>query len=108
MVVLIVTAVKPGLRGELSRWMIEPQAGVFVGGVSGRIRDKLWDKVVKEVKDGSAVLLFAARTEQGFAIRCHGDRTRVPWDFEGLSLIARRVKKGSSVRVSGQKEVESG
>ena len=108
MVVLIVTAVKPGLRGELSRWMIEPQAGVFVGGVSGRIRDKLWEKVVREVKDGSAVLLYAARTEQGFAMRCHGDRTRVPWDFEGLSLIARRVKRGSAARGSSKKEVSPG
>ena len=64
MVVLIVTAVRPGLRGELSRWMIEPQAGTFVGNVPARVRDRLWDKVVREVKEGSAVLLFSARTER--------------------------------------------
>lgn len=93
MVVLIVTAVKPGLRGELTRWMIEPQAGVFVGNLTARIRDKLWEKVVKEVTDGSAVLLHSARTEQGFTVRCHGDRKRIPVDFDGLTLIRRVVER---------------
>lgn len=93
MVVLIVTAVKPGLRGELTRWMIEPQAGVFVGNLTARIRDKLWEKVQREVTDGSAVLLHSARTEQGFAVRCHGDRKRNPIDFDGLTLIQRIVER---------------
>lgn len=87
MVVLIVTAVKPGLRGELSRWMIEPQAGTFVGNVPARVRDRLWDKVVREVREGSAILAYSARTEQGFAVRVHGDRRRIPVDFEGVTLI---------------------
>ncbi|HRJ34272.1 MAG TPA: type I-E CRISPR-associated endoribonuclease Cas2e [Fimbriimonadaceae bacterium] len=93
MVVLIVTAVKPGLRGELSRWMIEPHAGIFVGHLSGRVRDKLWEKVVLEVAEGSALMLHSARTEQGFDVRCHGERTRVPVDFEGITLIAFRSKR---------------
>ena len=87
MVVLIVTAVRPGLRGELTRWMIEPQAGVFVGHISARVRDKLWEKVEREVRDGSAMLLYSARTEQGFAVRCIGDRRRIPIDFDGITLI---------------------
>jgi CRISPR-associated protein Cas2 len=93
MVVLILTAVKPGLRGELSRWMIEPHAGVFVGNIHARIRDKLWEKVVKDCKDGSALLLFSARAEQGFSVRSHGDRSRLPVDFEGLTLIRRRLER---------------
>ena len=96
MVVLILTAVKPGLRGELTRWMIEPQAGVFVGNLSARVRDKLWEKVEREVKEGSAVMLFSARTEQGFAVRSHGDRTRVPVDFEGLTLISKYIDRRKS------------
>lgn len=93
MVVLIVTAVKPGLRGEISRWMIEPQAGTFVGNMSARVRDRLWAKVEREVTEGSAVMAFSARTEQGFAVRVHGDRRRIPVDFEGITLI-RLSKKG--------------
>jgi CRISPR-associated protein Cas2 len=76
--------------------MIEPQAGVFVGNVSARVRDKLWEKVEREVKEGSAVLLFSARTEQGFAVRCHGDRSRMPVNFEGLTLIRRFIDRQKS------------
>lgn len=87
------TAVKPGLRGELTRWMIEPQAGVFVGNLTARIRERLWLKVEREVSEGSAVLLYSARTEQGFAVLCHGDRRRMPMDFEGLTLIRQRLER---------------
>lgn len=92
MVILILNAVKPGLRGELSRWMIEPRAGVFVGHLSGRIRDRLWDKVLVEVQDGDALLIATARNEQGFEVRRHGDPARYPVDFDGLTLIARRKR----------------
>jgi CRISPR-associated protein Cas2 len=39
MVVLILERVPPGLRGELTRWFLEPQAGVFVGRVSAIVRE---------------------------------------------------------------------
>ena len=40
MVVIILEKVSASLRGELTRWMIEPHTGVFVGHVSGMVRDK--------------------------------------------------------------------
>lgn len=92
MVVLIVSAVKPGLRGELTRWMIEPEAGVFVGRLSARVRQKLWEKVVHSVSEGSAMMISASRKEQGFDLVCHGDRDRLPVDFDGMTLISRRLK----------------
>ena len=39
MIVMILEKVSVGLRGELSRWLIEPRTGVFVGQVSAR---KAW------------------------------------------------------------------
>ena len=36
MVVLILQSVRPSLRGELTRWLIQPAAGVFVGRVSAQ------------------------------------------------------------------------
>lgn len=45
--VLIVERARPSLRGELTRWFVELRSGVFVGNVSGVVRDKLWEKVVK-------------------------------------------------------------
>jgi len=73
--------------------MIEPQAGVFVGNLPARVRDKLWEKVESEAKQGSALMLFSAQTEQGFAVRCFGDRRRVPVDFDGLTLIQQRIER---------------
>jgi CRISPR-associated protein Cas2 len=93
MTVLIVTGVRPSLRGELTRWMIEPQAGVFVGRLSARVRDALWKKVLDELGDGSAVMLHPAAREQRFAVRSAGDRDRVPVDFEGVTLIRRKVQR---------------
>ena len=93
MIVLLLTAVKPGLRGELSRWFIEPRAGVFVGNAPARVRDRLWLKVKKDLSDGSAVMICSARTEQGFSVFTHGDHDRMPVDFEGLVLIRRKLEK---------------
>lgn len=87
MIVLIVERAKPGLRGELSRWLIEPRAGLFVGHVSAMVRDKLWEKVVKSSPDAGAIMIHNAMTEQGFATRIHGDTSRRLVDYEGLCLV---------------------
>ena len=90
MVILFLKRTSPSLRGELSRWMIEPQAGVFVGNISALVRDKLWDYVREEAQDASAMMLCGAQTEQGFTIRCAGDDSRRPRDFDGLTLVEYR------------------
>ena len=91
MVILILERVPPGLRGELSRWMIEPRAGVFVGVMSGLVLDKLWEKVEGKLDekggDGAAVMIHTARTEQGFQVRTYGDPSRQPVEVEGLMLV---------------------
>ena len=84
MVILFLKRTPPSLRGELSRWMIEPQAGVFVGNISAIVRDKLWDSVLEEAPEASAMLLYGAQTEQGFALAVRRRRHRRPRDFEGL------------------------
>ncbi len=85
--VMILEAVPQSLRGELSRWMIEPRAGVFVGKVPAVVRDRLWQKALKSLKDGSVVQIWGSNTEQGYSMRSQGDSSRVPVDFEGLTLI---------------------
>lgn len=88
MMVLVVERVSGSVRGELTRWLLEPKAGVFVGRVSAMVRDKLWEKVCKGMKGREAgLLVYSADTEQGFAIRHHGETTRLVVDFEGLALI---------------------
>ncbi|MGD0826582.1 MAG: type I-E CRISPR-associated endoribonuclease Cas2e [Desulfobaccales bacterium] len=87
MVVLILERVPVGLRGELTRWLLEPKSGVFVGSLSGMVRDLLWEKVCKEARGGGCTMIHTSNREQGFAIRMHGDPTRQVEDFEGLFLI---------------------
>ncbi|MFI6019025.1 type I-E CRISPR-associated endoribonuclease Cas2e [Streptomyces sp. NPDC051287] len=87
MLVLATTAVPDHLRGALSRWTIEVVPGIFVGTVSARVRDQLWDAVIDVVEDGAAVLVHPAPTEQGYQIRTAGTRRRVPMDFDGLTLM---------------------
>lgn len=90
MIVLIVERAPEGLRGELSRWLLEPRAGVFVGRVSAVVRDKLWERACKGVRDGSAMMIWRTNNHQGFDIRFHGDPSRTVTDWEGLTLITRR------------------
>lgn len=89
MIVLIVQSVSPSLRGELSKWMLEPQAGVFVGNVSGAVRELLWEKVCQEAGEGNCVLVQNAANEQGYMIRTWGDTKRKIEDWEGLFLVRR-------------------
>ena len=87
MVVFILERVPPGLLGELTRWLLEPKTGVFVGKISALVRDLLWDKVCRESRGGASLLVHAAEREQGFAIRIWGGPSRQVEDFEGLLLI---------------------
>lgn len=89
MTVIVFIAAPEGLRGHLTRWMIEVQAGVFVGSPSRRIRDRLWSLLADRIGDGQAVLVEPADNEQSWAVRTAGrDRWR-PVDFDGLILTAR-------------------
>ncbi|MFJ2769183.1 type I-E CRISPR-associated endoribonuclease Cas2e [Streptomyces sp. NPDC087300] len=87
MLVIATTAVPDHLRGALSRWTTEVVPGIFVGTVSARVRDQLWEAVTDTVADGAAVLVHPAATEQGYAIRTAGTRRRVPTDYDGLTLM---------------------
>jgi len=93
MVVLLLEKVPATLRGELSRWMVEPRPGVFVGQVSAMVRDRLWQMAVrgaeksKAVRGGGAMLLYSSPTEQGFQVRTFGETRRDIADWEGLMLV---------------------
>lgn len=88
MIVIVLTACPEGLRGHLTRWLVEVSAGVFVGHVTKRVREELWDRVVELVGRGRAIMAYTAATEQHFAIRSHGHHW-TPIDVEGITLMLR-------------------
>lgn len=87
MVVFVLENVSTSLRGELSRWLFEIKAGVFTGKVSALVRDELWQYISEKVGNGSALLIYATNSEQGFSARILGNRTRTLEDIEGLLLV---------------------
>ena len=87
MVVLVVERVPVSLRGELTRWMIEPQAGVFVGTMSAMVRDRLWTKVIERLRDGGAMQIWGTNNEQGYKVRTAGALRKDVVDFQGLQLV---------------------
>ena len=89
---LVLTAVPTGLRGDLTKWLMEISAGVFVGDPGARIREELWRRVVNESARGRAIMVYNAATEQGFAVRTHNHDWQ-PLDFDGVVLMHRPSSK---------------
>lgn len=87
MLVMILECVPSALRGELTRWLIEPHTGVFVGHVSALVRDRLWEKCVFAKLDGGVVQIWSTNTEQRFEMRMVGHTQRQLRDFDGLQLV---------------------
>ena len=88
MTVIYLSNCPPALQGDLTKWLMEIATGVYVGRVSARVRDKLWERIVETCKGGRAVLVFSANNEQRMDFRVHGE-TWEPIDFDGLKLMLR-------------------
>ncbi|WP_333774702.1 type I-E CRISPR-associated endoribonuclease Cas2e [Streptomyces sp. IBSBF 3136] len=95
MTVIVLTNCPPGLRGFLTRWLLEISAGVFIGNPSARIRDLLWTEVQQYAGQGRALLAHTTNNEQGFTFRTH-DHAWHPVDQEGLTLIRRPSAQSSA------------
>ena len=87
MILMILENVPSSARGELTRWLIEVKSGVFVGHVSARVRDKLWEKCSQAKRTGGVTQIWSTNTEQHFAMRMSGNTQREIIELEGLQLI---------------------
>jgi len=87
MIVMFLSNVPPKLRGELSRWLLEPHPGLFLGHVSAMVRDRLWEKCCQGVQEGGVFQAWTTNNEQRFAMRVWGDTRRSIVDMEGLLMV---------------------
>lgn len=88
--VLLSPAIPDHLRGYISRFLVEPRPNIFVGNCSWRVMDRLWDRAIEAIGEGSITLIHSdPTTEQGFAMRFHGDRAPEPVNLDGYMLVAR-------------------
>ncbi|NEG89750.1 type I-E CRISPR-associated endoribonuclease Cas2e [Bifidobacterium aerophilum] len=88
MIVVVLTVSPPKLRGHLTRWLLEISPGVYVGKVSARVRELLWNQILDNIGSGRAVMVYPADNEQGMSFKVHGQEWS-PVDFDGLTLIMR-------------------
>ena len=78
----------PRLRGDLSKWLCEINTGVYVGNVSSRVRDAVWDRVCENLKNGQATMVYTTNGEQRMDFRTH-NTTWEAVDFDGIKLMRR-------------------
>ncbi|NUN10688.1 MAG: type I-E CRISPR-associated endoribonuclease Cas2 [Ignavibacteriaceae bacterium] len=91
MLVMVMETVPNNVRGELSRWLLEVKAGVFVGSVSGLVRDLLWELCKRKVLSGGIWQIYSYNNEQGFLMRQHGVTDKMIADFDGLFLLKKPI-----------------
>lgn len=87
MLVVVTEAVPPRLRGRLAIWLLEIRAGVYVGDVSQRVREMIWEQINGLADDGNVAMAWASRNESGFEFQTYGENRRMPMDHDGLRLV---------------------
>lgn len=106
MIILTMTGCPISLRGDLTKWLLEINPGVFVGQVSARVRDKLWERVTETIKDGRVTMVYSTNSEQRLDFRVHNS-TWEPIDFDGIKLMLRpspsRIKRLQESRLGFSK-----
>jgi CRISPR-associated protein Cas2 len=87
MTVIVLESVPESVRGELTRWMLELHAGMFIGKLSAAVRDTLWKYICSQIREGAGFLAYQTNNEQGFALRTCGQTKRRLINYEGLFLV---------------------
>ena len=80
--------VPPRLRGRLAIWLLQLRAGMYVGDVSRRVREMIWQQCLVFCQDGNVVMAWATNTESGFDFQTIGENRRIPVDMDGLRLVS--------------------
>ena len=86
MVVIALEKCPLSLRGDLSKWLLEISLGVYVGKISARVREKLWQRICEELKSGRATMVYSAHNEQRMSFRVHNTSWK-PVDYDGVVLM---------------------
>lgn len=102
MTVMVLTACPTGVKGDLSRWLLEIAPGVFVGRISARLRERLWARVISMLKEGRAIMVYSSRNEQHFSFEVFQPDWQVV-DCEGVRLIRRPSGTDDATLSGGQK-----
>ena len=89
----------PRLRGDLSKWLCEIQTGVYVGQLTGRVREAVWKRVCDNLSSGRATMVYSSNGEQHMKFVVY-NTTWEPVDFDGITLMRRPLPRKSSDEAS--------
>lgn len=87
-VIIVLSDCPPRLRGDMTKWFVEINTGVYVGNINARVRDEVWRRVTENIGHGHATMVFGAPGEQHMDFRVHNAYWR-PVDFDGIKLMLR-------------------
>lgn len=96
MIVVTVRNCPAKLRGDLTKWFFEIDTGVYVGNLNARVRDGVWRRIVENIGNGSATMVFSSNGEQKLDFRIHNSDWE-PTDYDGIKLVKRRFDGGKVV-----------
>lgn len=99
MIVVVLSKCPLSLRGDLTLWLQEIATNVYVGHVSARVREQLWERIIENIKSGQATMVYSTNNEQRHSFRVHGTTWEVI-DIEGLELILKPSLQYGSQRLS--------
>ena len=86
MVTIVISSCPPSLRGDLTKWLLEVDTGVYVGRVTARVKEMLWERIVRSSEGGRAIIISTVRNEQHFEVEVHNSSLK-PVDFDGITLM---------------------
>lgn len=90
--VISTTSIPEHLHGYLTRFLTEVDSGLYVGNLSRNVVERIWDRILEVVDDGSTTLIFNdPNREQGFSIRTVGKQAKVTLNVDGLTLVSLRT-----------------
>jgi CRISPR-associated protein Cas2 len=93
--VMRTTTVPDSLTGFLSRYLAELESGLFVGRVSRRLAERLWELATEHCGPGSVVAVLSGGSEAGYTLRVHNHPTLTVQDLDGLPMAVIRRLSGS-------------
>lgn len=96
-VVVVTENVPPRLRGRMAIWLLEVRAGVYIGNVSRRTREMMWQQLSEGHEDGSVVMAWSSNHESGYEFQTLGANRRLPVEFDGLHLVAFHPLEGTDL-----------
>lgn len=107
MIVITLNNCPPSLRGDLSKWLLEVNTGVYVGQVSAKVRDAIWKRVCENVESGKATMVYSALNEQHMEFKIYNTRWKIK-DYDGIKLVKRPFNLDNQEPNNGAEELKYG